>query len=168
MAGFAELLRKTASSALNEKSAHYVSMILESASRMGSLIDDLLAFSRISRAEAHHSIVSLEQLVREAVAERHEGFRVIRCLTGKAGHEFIPYEGIYAATHFGALAVRMATITGSRPGEVQQNCAIWRLHQETVERGSQGGNTVAFAYGAERPKGPGGLLHRRGHQKTFC
>lgn len=51
---------------------------------------------------------------------RQELFRVIRCLTRKAGHEFIPYEGIYAATHFGALAVRMATITGSRLGEVQQ------------------------------------------------
>jgi integrase len=51
---------------------------------------------------------------------RQELFRVIRCLTRKAGHEFIPHEGIYAATHFGALAVRMATITGSRLGEVQQ------------------------------------------------
>lgn len=72
MAGFAELLRKTASSALNEKSAHYVDMILDSANRMGSLIDDLLGFSRISRAEAHHSRVSLEQLVREAIAELRE------------------------------------------------------------------------------------------------
>lgn len=51
---------------------------------------------------------------------RQELFRVIRCLTRKAGHEFIPYEGIYAATHFGGFAVRMATITGSRLGEVQQ------------------------------------------------
>jgi hypothetical protein len=51
---------------------------------------------------------------------RQEIFRVIRCLTRKAGHEFIPYEGIYAAAHFGGLAVRMATITGSRLGEVQQ------------------------------------------------
>jgi len=51
---------------------------------------------------------------------RQELFRVIRCLTRKAGHEFIPYEGIYAAAHFGGLAVRMATITGSRLGEVQQ------------------------------------------------
>ena len=68
-AGFAELLRKSAASSLNEKSQRYLTMILEAAKRMGSLIDDLLAFSRISRAEAHNSNLSLEQLVREAVAE---------------------------------------------------------------------------------------------------
>jgi signal transduction histidine kinase len=69
VAGFAELLRKSAATSLNEKSARYVTMILEAANRMGDLIDDLLAFSRISRAEAHTSLVNLKQLVQEAVAE---------------------------------------------------------------------------------------------------
>jgi len=68
-AGFAELLSKSAASSLNEKSQRYLAMILEAAKRMGNLIDDLLAFSRISRAEAHNSAVSLQQLVQEAVAE---------------------------------------------------------------------------------------------------
>ena len=68
-AGFAELLSKSAASSLNEKSQRYLTMILEAAKRMGSLIDDLLAFSRISRAEAHNSNLSLKQLVQEAVAE---------------------------------------------------------------------------------------------------
>ena len=68
-AGFAELLSKSAASSLNEKSQRYLTMILEAAKRMGSLIDDLLAFSRISRAEAHNSVISLRQLVQEAVAE---------------------------------------------------------------------------------------------------
>jgi len=69
MAGFTELLQKNAASVLNEKSQRYVTMILESAQRMGNLIDDLLAFSRIGRAEAHKTIVSLEQLVQEALTE---------------------------------------------------------------------------------------------------
>ena len=69
MAGFTELLQKTAASVLNDKSKRYVNMILESATRMGNLIDDLLAFSRIGRTETHKTKVSLEQLVREAVAE---------------------------------------------------------------------------------------------------
>ncbi len=69
MAGYTELLQKNAAPVLNEKSQRYVRMILESAKRMGNLIDDLLAFSRIGRAETHNSMVSLEQLVQEAVAE---------------------------------------------------------------------------------------------------
>ncbi len=44
-------------------------MILESSKRMGDLIDDLLGFSRIGRAEANESAVDLEQLVGEVVAD---------------------------------------------------------------------------------------------------
>jgi PAS domain S-box-containing protein len=69
MAGYTELLQKKASSALDQKSNHYITMMLESAKRMGNLIDDLLAFSRIGRAETQMTLVSLAQLVREAIAE---------------------------------------------------------------------------------------------------
>jgi PAS domain S-box-containing protein len=69
MVGFTELLQKSTASILNEKSQRYVMMILESAKRMGNLIDDLLSFSRIGRAETHKALVSLEQLVQEALNE---------------------------------------------------------------------------------------------------
>jgi len=69
MVGFAELLQKNASSSLDDKGRRYMIMILESAKRMGTLIDDLLAFSRIGRAETRETMVSLEQLVKEAQAE---------------------------------------------------------------------------------------------------
>jgi len=69
MAGFAELLRKNAEASLNEKSRRYLAMILEAANRMGTLIDDLLGFSRLSRAEAHFATISLDQVVQEAMAE---------------------------------------------------------------------------------------------------
>ena len=69
MSGFTELLQKSAASVLNDKSQRYVNMILESAKKMGNLIDDLLAFSRIGRAETHKKVVSLEQLVQEALGE---------------------------------------------------------------------------------------------------
>jgi PAS domain S-box-containing protein len=69
MAGYAELLQKNAASILDEKGKRYMMTIQESAKRMGVLIDDLLAFSRIGRAETRETMVSLEQLVREAQSE---------------------------------------------------------------------------------------------------
>jgi light-regulated signal transduction histidine kinase (bacteriophytochrome) len=69
MAGFTQLLQKNTASLLNEKNQRYVTMILESAQRMGNLIDDLLAFSRIGRTETHKTMVNLDQLVEEALTE---------------------------------------------------------------------------------------------------
>jgi signal transduction histidine kinase len=69
IAGYSELLQKQASSSLDEKSQRFIRTILESAKRMGNLIDDLLAFSRIGRAETRKTAVDLEQLTREVVAE---------------------------------------------------------------------------------------------------
>src|SRR3984893_17960295 len=69
MAGYTELLQKKASAVVDEKSNRYMAMILESAKRMGNLIDDLLAFSRIGRAETQKTLVSLAQLVSEALTE---------------------------------------------------------------------------------------------------
>jgi signal transduction histidine kinase len=72
VAGFGELLRSNAASSLDEKSRRYLTLVLEAANRMGSLIDDLLGFSRISRAEAHYSPISLQQIVQEAVGEARQ------------------------------------------------------------------------------------------------
>jgi PAS domain S-box-containing protein len=69
MSGFTELLQRHASSRLDDKSQRYVAMILEAAKRMGNLIDDLLSFSRIGRAEAHRTTFSLQQIVQEVLAE---------------------------------------------------------------------------------------------------
>jgi light-regulated signal transduction histidine kinase (bacteriophytochrome) len=69
MAGYSELLQRQASSVLDEKSQRFIRTILDSAKRMGNLIDDLLAFSRIGRAETRNTEVDLGQLVKEVVAE---------------------------------------------------------------------------------------------------
>jgi signal transduction histidine kinase len=67
--GYAELLQRQASSALDEKSQRFIRTILDSTKRMGNLIDDLLAFSRIGRAETQKTQVDLDRLVRDVVAE---------------------------------------------------------------------------------------------------
>ena len=69
MVGFAELLQKSAGATLDDKGRRYLATILDAARRMGQLIDDLLAFSRIARAEAQATEVGLRQLVKEVVEE---------------------------------------------------------------------------------------------------
>ena len=69
MAGYTELLQKRVTTTLDEKSRRYIAMMLDSAKRMGTLIDDLLAFSRIGRAETQKTVVNLGQLAKEALSE---------------------------------------------------------------------------------------------------
>ena len=69
LAGYAELLRKNAASILDEKCRRYTLMILESAQRMGTLIDDLLAFSRVGRAEIQKATVNLEHIAKDVLSE---------------------------------------------------------------------------------------------------
>ncbi len=63
--GFADLLAKTAGPVLPDKGRHYLEEILDSARQMGRLIDDLLLFSRMGRAEMRLQPVALGQLVEE-------------------------------------------------------------------------------------------------------
>ncbi len=69
MVGFTELLQKHAGSTLDEKSQRYMATIVESTKRMGTLIDDLLSFSRIGRTEKRETTVSMDQLVKEVREE---------------------------------------------------------------------------------------------------
>src|SRR4029077_20603225 len=69
IAGFTALLQKHAEPVLDDKSRHHINMILESANRMGNLVDDLLAFSRTGRAETHKTTFTLEQLVKDVIRE---------------------------------------------------------------------------------------------------
>jgi signal transduction histidine kinase len=69
LVGYSELLQKHAPNSLDDKSQRYIQTILESGKRMGNLIDDLLAFSRIGRTESRTTEVDLQQLVNEVVSE---------------------------------------------------------------------------------------------------
>ena len=72
MDGFIRLLKKHAWTSLEEKNQRYLGIISDSARQMGLLIDDLLAFSRVGRAELKVLPVSLQQLVQEAMQELRE------------------------------------------------------------------------------------------------
>ncbi len=67
--GFLELLQKSLTGALGERSQHYMDTISDSAKRMGTLIDDLLSFSRMGRYEMSKMQVDLGGLVQEIIQE---------------------------------------------------------------------------------------------------
>jgi PAS domain S-box-containing protein len=68
LTGFVELLNKRATG-LDDKSRHYLQVITDAASQMGRLIDDLLSFSRMGRAEMLRSPVDLRRILDEAVRD---------------------------------------------------------------------------------------------------
>jgi signal transduction histidine kinase len=67
LTGFVNLLNKHAPEALDEKSRHYVTVISDSAIQMGRLIDDILSFSRMGRAEMTKTLVNMERLLKEVL-----------------------------------------------------------------------------------------------------
>ncbi len=67
--GFVDLLQKDAGPSLSEKSLRHLTTISQAAKRMGNLIDDLLAFSRVGRSELQKTEVNLDQLVQETLGD---------------------------------------------------------------------------------------------------
>lgn len=63
--GFSELLDKRIGGKIDETAQKYIKTITTSATYAGTLVDNLLAFSRIGRTELRHSSVNIGQLVEE-------------------------------------------------------------------------------------------------------
>ena len=80
--GYVEMLQKGAGPSLSEKSLGQLTVISEAAGRMGHLIDDLLAFSRVGRTELQKAGVSLDELVAE----------VLQCLTPETSARNIEWQ----------------------------------------------------------------------------
>lgn len=68
--GFIDLLQKRTKTTLDDKSQHYMDVIADSAQKMGTLIDDLLSFSRMGRGEMFKSQVDLNELVEDIISDQ--------------------------------------------------------------------------------------------------
>lgn len=67
--GYVDLLKECLGTALSEESLRHLTTISKAAKRMGNLVDDLLAFSRLGRAELRKTDVSLDQLIKETLKD---------------------------------------------------------------------------------------------------
>ena len=63
--GFVDLLRKQSAEKLDDRGRRYLDTIAASAKQMGTLIDDLLVFSRMGRGDLRRAKVASESLVSE-------------------------------------------------------------------------------------------------------
>ncbi len=72
MVGFADLLEQKAAGLLDESGQRYLNLIKEAGLRAGRLIDDLLTFSRMSRAELRHSLIPMQEIVDRICGELND------------------------------------------------------------------------------------------------
>jgi PAS domain S-box-containing protein len=79
--GFAQMLREDCAPALDASGRRYLGVITDSVKQMGQLIDDLLLFSKMGRAEMHQAEVSMDELVQE----------VVQSLAGETGDRSIEW-----------------------------------------------------------------------------
>lgn len=75
LAGFAQMLRKNCGPTLDESGTRYLDVIQEAAGRMGDLIDNLLTFSRLGRAEMQKVTVDLNKLLQTVIADLQDETR---------------------------------------------------------------------------------------------
>ncbi len=67
--GYSEMLREEESTRLGEESKRYIDTIIASAQYAGSLVDNLLAFSRMGRTTIHPVPIDMNSLTREVVRD---------------------------------------------------------------------------------------------------
>jgi PAS domain S-box-containing protein len=124
--GFSEILQNTAVN-LDEKSRHSLTNIIDSAKRMGELIDDLLSFSRMGRAELRNAGINAEKLIRDVIkdlSEETQGRNIVwdihplPAVTGDAAMLRIVFINLIAnAVKFTRLRERTRITIGNIPSD---------------------------------------------------
>jgi PAS domain S-box-containing protein len=75
LAGYSQMLQKNSGSKLDESGSRYLEVILEAAGRMGDLIDNLVAFSRLGRSDIQKIKVDPNQLLQTLIADLEDETR---------------------------------------------------------------------------------------------
>lgn len=67
--GFSEMLKNELASDITQKGANYIAFVIESSKKMSTLIDSLLEFSRMSRADINPIKIDMNDLVKKVIKE---------------------------------------------------------------------------------------------------
>ncbi|OQP60090.1 hypothetical protein A3860_34745 [Niastella vici] len=69
LSGFSQILEEEFTNLMNDEARRLLSKIQHNAQRMGTLIDDLLAFSKLGKKEVQKSLVNMEEMIIEILAD---------------------------------------------------------------------------------------------------
>lgn len=70
--GYLDLLMRRNAEQLDEKGRHYIQSVFDASCHMGNLIDDLLNFSRSSRAELNPDNLDMTRIIKEALIQMED------------------------------------------------------------------------------------------------
>ncbi|MDG5767926.1 PAS domain S-box protein [Balneolales bacterium ANBcel1] len=72
VSGYVDLLKSRYNDDLSEKARHYLDMVTRSSQQMGTLIEELLNFSRTGRKELRYAMVDMNTMVRDMIENLKE------------------------------------------------------------------------------------------------
>ncbi len=124
MQGFSRALLEDYASVLDARGRDYAERVVSAASRMDSLIRDLLDYSRISRHEIKMGAVSLDEVVEDALRQLDAGIREKEAMVKVEGP--LPWVKAHYSTLLQVVANLISNaITFTAPGVKPEVCIDW-------------------------------------------
>jgi PAS domain S-box-containing protein len=80
--GFSHIIKETERARMSEEGVHLLERVIGATNRMGQLIDDILRFSRVSRAEFQSGVVDLRSLAASVAEELRDVYPAARIEIG--------------------------------------------------------------------------------------
>lgn len=145
MQGFANALQEDCAQQLGELGQNYSQRIVAAAQRMDKMIQDLLAYSRISRAELHLQPVSLEWVIAEVLAQLNSEIEDTQAqiTVGAKGLSPLPKVLGHRSTLIQIVGNLLSNALKFVPNPVQPQVQIWV--EEVERRGEDRGESVTSA-----------------------
>jgi PAS domain S-box-containing protein len=136
--GYATMLEEDYAGVFDDEGMRLLKVIQRNATRMGTLIDDLLSFSRLGRKELNKTMVNMNEVVKSVLAEiRQAGTYNIRVETGDLHQALADHTLIYQV--FTNLISNALKYSSKNPdalvqvfSEEQEDCYVYTVQDNGV------------------------------------